>query len=198
MSLGKYPAASLAFSRERHIEARKLLATGTYPMALRKAAKTAEKVADQNSFATIANQWFEHWKDGKSSRHVNSTRRRLDTNIFPSLGPLQTAQIKAPDVVAMVRVIEARGAHDIAKRAMGTTGLIFRYDIAHGYAKRNPTGDFHPSDVLRAARTINYARIEAKEPPHLLRQIEVYPGTHVTRLAIKLVALTFVRTSELI
>jgi hypothetical protein len=64
-------------------------------MAVRKVAKTAEKVADNNLFATVANQWFEHWKDGKSSRHINSTRRRLDTNIFPSLGALQTAKIKA-------------------------------------------------------------------------------------------------------
>ena len=167
-------------------------------MVLRKAAKTPEKVADNNSFATVANQWFEHWKDGKSSRHLNSTRRRLDSNILPSLGALQTAKIKAPDVVAVVGVIEARGANDIAKRAMGTTGQIFRYAIAHGYAKRNPAADFHPSDVLKAARTVNYARIEAKELPHLLRQIEVYRGTRVTRLAIKLMALTFVRTSELI
>jgi integrase len=63
---------------------------------------------------------------------------------------------------------------------------------------RNPARDFRPSDVLKAARKVNYARIDAKELPHLLKQIEVYPGTHVTRLAIKLMALTFVRTSELI
>jgi integrase len=198
MSLGKYPSVSLAFARERHLEARKLLAIGIDPMAQRKVEKTAEQVANENSFTTIANQWFEYWKDGKSPRHVDSTRRRLDSNILPSLGAYQITEIQAPDIVAMLRVIEARGARDVAKRAMETTGQIFRYAIAHGYAMRNPPKDFRPSDVLKAARKVNYARIDAKELPHLLKQIEVYPGTHVTRLAIKLIALTFVRTSELI
>jgi integrase len=79
-----------------------------------------------------------------------------------------------------------------------TTGQIFRYAIAHGYAKRNPVADVKPRDILRASLKTNYARVEAKHLPQLLRQIEVYQGTHVTRLAIKLMALTFVRTSELI
>jgi integrase len=74
----------------------------------------------------------------------------------------------------------------------------FCYGIAHGYAKRNPASEIRPSDVLKTTRNVNYARIDAKELPNLLSQIEVYPGTHVTRLAIKLMALTFVRTSELI
>jgi integrase len=167
-------------------------------MALRKIEKTADQVANENSFANIAARWLEHWQGGKSPRHVDSTRRRLDSNILPSLGTLQISQIQAPDVVTMVRTIEARGARDVAKRAMETTGQIFRYAISHGYAKRNPARDFRPSDILKAARKVNYARIDTKELPHLLKQIEVYPGTHVTRFAIKLMALTFVRTSELI
>jgi hypothetical protein len=96
-------------------------------MALRKASKIAEQVASEHSFGSIAVKWLEHWQDGKSSRHVDSTRRRLSSNILPNLGALQITEIQAPDVVAMVRVIEARGARDIAKRAMmETTGQIFR------------------------------------------------------------------------
>ncbi|MGC1299122.1 MAG: hypothetical protein WA869_29205 [Alloacidobacterium sp.] len=98
----------------------------------------------------------------------------------------------------MVKTIEKRGARDIAKRALETTGQIFRYGIAHGYAKRNPASEIRPSDILKTIHKVNYARIDAKELPNLLKQIEVYPGTHVTRLAMKLMALTFVRTSELI
>jgi integrase len=198
MTFGKYPDISLATARERHAEARKLLATGINPMAQRKAKKTAERVASESSFASIACQWLEHWQHGKSSRHVDSTRRRLDANILPALGGRPIAEIEAPELVAMVRAIEQRGARDIAKRALETTGQIFRYGIAHGYAKRNPASEIRPSDVLKTTLKVNYARIDAKELPNLLRQIEAYPGTHVTRLAIKLMALTFVRTSELI
>jgi integrase len=198
MSFGKYPAVTLTVAREKHAEARKLLAGGLDPMGQRKAEKMAERVASENSFSSVATQWLEHWQDGKSQRHVESTRRRLAFNVLPRLGPLQTGEIEATDVVAMVRAIEARGARDIAKRALETTGQIFRYAIAHGYAKRNPASEIRPRDILKASSKVNYARVDAKELPNLLRQIEVYPGTHVTRLAIKLMALTFVRTRELI
>jgi integrase len=198
MTFGRYPDVPLVLARERLAEARRLLATGINPMEQRKADKTAEQVATENSFASVAALWLEHWKDDKSARHVDSTRRRLASNILPSLGSLQIAEIEAPDIVAMVRAVEARGARDVAKRALETTGQIFRYAIAHGYAKRNPATDIRPRDILKASLKSNYARIDAKELPHLLRQIEVYQGTHVTRLAMKLMALTFVRTSELI
>ena len=198
MTLGKYPDISLSQARERHCDARKLLAIGKDPMAERKADKTAEQTAKTNSFASVTTEWLEHWQDGKSTRHVDSTRRRLAANILPSLGKLQTDEIEAPDVVAMVRAIEARGARDIAKRALETTGQIFRYAVAHGYSKRNPATEIKPRDILRASQKVNFARIDAKELPHLLRQIDIYPGRHVTRFAIKLMALTFVRTGELI
>lgn len=98
----------------------------------------------------------------------------------------------------MVRLIDSRGARDIAKRALETTGQIFRYGVAHGFSKRNPASEIRPRDILKATRKVNYARIHAKELPELLRQLEVYPGAHITRLAIKLMSLTFVRTGELI
>jgi integrase len=198
MTFGKYPDVSLARVRERHAQQRSILADGIDPMAQKKAEKTAVRVATENSFATVAAQWLEHWKDDKSLRHVDSTQRRLASNILPSLGHLQMDEIEAPHIVAMVRTIEARGARDVAKRALETTGQIFRYAIAHGFGKRNPAKEIEPRDILKASVKSNYARIDAKDLPNLLREIEVYRGTHVTRLAMKLMALTFVRTSELI
>jgi integrase len=198
MSFGKYPAVSLALARERHAEARKLLAIGLDPMAARKSTKTAEKIAAENSFQTIAGLWFEHWQAEKSRQHVGATRRRMAANILPLLGTRPIAAIEAPELVAMVKAIEARGAADLAKRALENVGQIFRYAIAHGYAKRNPASEFKPADVLRPTHKTNLARIDAKDLPNLLRAIEVYQGTHVTRLAMKLMAMTFVRTSELI
>ncbi len=98
----------------------------------------------------------------------------------------------------MTKAIEQRGARDIGKRALETVGQIFRFAIAHGYARRNPACEIRPRDILKSASRTNYARVDAKELPALLRAIEVYQGTHITRLAIKLMALTFVRTGELI
>ena len=198
MALGKYPDVPLALARERHAEARKLLATGVDPMEQRKAEKTAEKAAIENSFQNVTALWLEHWQEGKSPRHVDSVRRRMKADILPLLGARPIAEIEAPELVALANAIQERGARDIAKRALETVGQVFRYGIAHGYSKRNPSSEIRPSDILKSTRKVNYARVDARELPALLRHIEVYQGTHVTRLAIKLMALTFVRTSELI
>ena len=198
MALGKYPDTSLLQARERHSEARKLLATGVDPMAHRKTEKTAEKAAVENSFQSITAQWLDHWQDGKSPRHVDSVRRRMAADILPCLGARPIADIEAPELVAMANAIQDRGARDIAKRALETVGQVFRYGIAHGYAKRNPASEIRPSDILKSTHKTNYARIDAKELPLLLKRIEVYQGKQITRLAMKLMAMTFVRTSELI
>jgi integrase len=194
MSFGSYPDVSLSLARERHAEARKLLASGVDPMAQRK----AEKSQAENSFQSVSLRWLEHWRHGKSPRHVDYVKRRMETDILPSLGARPIAEIEAPELVAMTKAIEKRGARDIAKRALETTGQVFRYAIAHGYAKRNPASEIRPRDILQSTHKVNYARIDARDLPGLLRSIEVYPGTHVTRLAMKLMAFTFVRTSELI
>ena len=194
MTFGSYPDVSLSLARERHAAARKLLATGTDPMAERK----AEKAAAEDSFQSVARVWMEHWQDGKSPRHAAYVKRRMEADILPCLGARPVAAIEAPELVAMTQAIQQRGARDIAKRALETTGQVFRYAIAHGYARRNPASEIRPSDILKTSRKVNYARVDAKELPNLLRIIEVYQGTHVTRLALKLMSLTFVRTSELI
>jgi integrase len=198
MALGNYPDVPLLLARDRHAEGRRLLATGIDPMKKRKETKIEEKSSRESAFSNVALKWLEHWRHGKSLRYVDSTSRRLATNILPFLGDRLVTQITAPHLVGMVKVIQDRGARDIAKRALETTGQIFRFAVAHGYAERNPAADIRPADILQKAFKTNYARIDAKELPNLLRQIQVYPGRHVTRIAIKLLALTFVRTGELI
>jgi integrase len=198
MALGPYPTVSLAKARERHLEARQLVEAGIDPMVQRKEEKTAEKASTEGSFQTVADLWLTHWRVGKSLRHADSVERRMRADILPALGARPIAEIEAPELVAMVKATQDRGARDIAKRALETTGQIFRFAIAHGYSKRNPAAEIKPSDILKTAAKVNYPRVEAKELPALLRSIEVYQGTHVTRLAMKLMALTFVRTGELI
>lgn len=98
----------------------------------------------------------------------------------------------------MVREVETRGALDIAKRVLTMCGQVMRYAVAHGLAERNPTADIKPSDVLKPANKTNYARLSEKELPELLRKVNEYDGQLLTRFALQLMVLTFVRTSELI
>ena len=198
MALGSYPDVSLAQARDAMGAARKLLAAGSDPMAERKADKLAKQTAAENSFQTVALLWWEQWRGAKSPRHADDVHRRLKADVFPAIGKRPVSEVQAPELVAMVKTIAARGALDIAKRALQTSGQVFRYAIAHGLAQRNPATDIKPADILASRKAGNYARLDAKELPDLLRHIEAYQGAPVTRLAMKLMALTFVRTSELI
>ena len=198
MSFGQYPEVTLAEVRVLHAAARRLLASGVDPMARRKAEKTAIRESNELPFRLIASKWHEHWKDGNSPHHVRATWSRLEANVFPAIGDRLITEIETPEIVRMVKAIQDRGKLDIAKRALETTGQIFRYAVAHGLAQRNPASEIKPGDILKSRQKENHARVDAKELPALLRAIEVYQGKHVTRLAMKLLAMTFVRTSELI
>ena len=102
MTFGKYPDVPLALARERHGEARKLLATGTDPMAERK----AEKAAAEDSFQSVASLWLEHWQDRKSPRHVAYVKRRLDA----VLEPTKQAVLDTKKMLDEARITEQRAA----------------------------------------------------------------------------------------
>lgn len=197
LSLGTYPDTGLKDAREKHAEARKLLAKGIDPSESRK----AEKADTSNTFGVWAQRWHQHWKAGKSERHAVYALRRLEADVLPAFGHRPITSIDAHDVVTTIQAIAERGALDIAKRSHQMIGQIFRYAIAHGRESkvtRNPATDIKPGDFLPSRKQVNYARVDLKEFPELLRAIEAASVGPSTRMALKLIALTFVRTGELI
>jgi integrase len=198
LAIGTYPTITLAQARRARDDARALLKEGTDPVQAKKDAKLARRLALGTTFEAVSRQWFEHWKGPRSQRHAEYVMRRLEVDVFPVLGSKPIGEITAPQLVAMAKRIEARGALDIAKRSLQTCGQVFRYAVAHGVLERNPATDVKPGDALKPRKKEHYARLEAKELPELLRRIDAYQGSPWTRLAIKLMALTFVRTGELI
>lgn len=197
-SLGQFPDVTLSNARAKRDELRKLVAAGSNPVAVKREQKLTKTAASENTFEIVAREWWAHWSPDRTTRHAGYVLRRLEADVFPAIGARPITAIEAPDLVAMLKTIEARGAMDIAKRAHFTTGQIFRHAISLGKSSRNPAVDFKPGDFLKTHKRENYARIDAKELPLLLRKIEAYQGKPTTRLAVKLMALTFVRTSELI
>ena len=197
LSLGTYPDTGLKDAREKHADARKLLAQKLDPSESRKSVK-----ADiENTFEAWAHRWWQHWHSGKSPRHADYVQRRLEADVYPIIGKRPITEVDAYDVVGTVKTIATRGALDMAKRAHQTIGQVFRYAIAHGRESkvtRNPATDIKPGDFIESRAKVNYARVEIKELPELLRAIEASQTNAITRLAIKLMTLTFVRTSELI
>lgn len=198
LSLGVYPDVSLADARAKRDEARKLIAAGKDPSAERKAESRAKALRDSNSFAAVALEWFDKQSRTWSPRHADDVRRRLDRNLIPDLGERPIAEITAPELLAAARKVEHRGAHDLAHRMIGVAGQVFRYAVASGRCERDPSGDLRGALTPHKAR--NQAAVTPDELPALLRAIDGYAniGDKQTALALRLLCLTFVRTSELI
>ena len=190
LALGVYPDVSLAKARERHREARRLLADDIDPSAER---RTASK-----TFEEVAREWHAHWKSNRHERYAHYVLKRLEADVFPEIGSLRLGQIRTSAFRDVVRKIESRGAADIAKRVLQTCGQIMRYAMANDFATHNPVAGIKPGDVLKPRTRRNYPRIDQNELPKLLKAIGAYVGSDHTRLALQLMALTFVRTSELI
>jgi integrase len=198
LALGIYPGVSLAEARKARDKARIELAGGTDPNEAKRNLRRAGIAKSETSFEKIARQWWTAWSGNKAERHAGYVLKRLETDAFPLIGSRPIDELNAPDFVKVAKDIETRGASDIARRVFQTCSQVMRYAVAHGLASRNPVAEVKPGDVLKTRLQKNFASIELKDLPELLRKIMAYDGSVYTRMALQLMALTFVRTGELI
>lgn len=196
LSLGVYPEVSLKAARVKRDELRQQIQAGNDPAAMRKHEKAAAQRG--RSFEDVAREWWEHWKVGKTDRYADYAIKRLVLDVFPEIGAGAICDLTTRQIVACVRKIEARGCNDLAHKQLNKISQVFRYAIAHDLAERNPAADISPSDILKPLRHTNVARIKAAELPQLIRAMDAYDGDPLTRAALQLMLLTFVRTGELI
>ena len=137
LSLGVYPDVSLKDARDRRDDARKLLAKGIDPSIERKVQKAATVERAANSFEAVAREWFARQAPGWAPTHAEKIMGRLEKDVFPWLGGRAIAEIKAPEVLTVLRRVEARGALDTAHRVHQNCGQVFRYAVATGRAERD-------------------------------------------------------------
>jgi integrase len=185
-------------ARQLRDEARALLLAGTDPGELRREAKRATMAAAETAFEPVARTWWAAWKINKTARYADHVLSRLEADVFPEIGHKPVGSLTASHFVQTAKKIEARGAAELARRSLQACGLVMRYAVAHDMTDRNPVADVKPGDVLQPRTVVNFARVGAAELPELLRKIAGYDGSVCTRMALQLMALTFVRTSELI
>jgi len=196
ISLGVYPDVPLAAAREKREEARRQVAAGIDPGEQRKAAKVALVESTENTFEAIAREWFGLFSTKWVKGHADKIIRRLELNVFPWLGARPIKAITAPELLAVLRRVESRGANETAHRALQVCGRVFRYAIATGRAERDPSRDL--SGALAPIQERHFASItEPLAVGELLRAIDAYKGAFVTRCALRLAPLVFVRPGEL-
>ncbi len=195
LSLGTYPEISLIDARKRRDEARSQVAHGIDPGVVRKAQKQAS-IEETETFEVIAREWHSKFTPTWKPRHVEGLITRLQRDVFPYIGARPIKDIKAPELLTVLRRIESRGALETAHRARSICGQIFRYAVATGRAERNPAVDL--IGALPPVKTINRAAItEPAKVGKLLRAIEGYQGSFVVQCALKIAPLVFVRPGEL-
>lgn len=196
LSLGTYPDVSLKDARGRRDDARKQLADGIDPSHNRKAQKSLRQDQVSNSFELISREWYEKFSPNWVEAHGGRIIRRLERDIFPHLGNRPIADITAPDLLQVIRRIEARGALETAHRALGNCGQVFRYAIATGRAARDLSADLR--GALPPAKGEHFAAVtKPSEVADILRAIHVYKGSAVVSCALRLAPLLFVRPGEL-
>ncbi len=195
LTLGTYPEISLADARQRRDEARKQIAHGVDPGALRKAMKQAG-TEETETFEVIGREWHTKFTPTWTPGHGSTIMSRLARDLFPWIGNRPIKDIKAPELLAVLRRVESRGALESAHRIRTIAGQVFRYAVATGRAERDPSGDLkgalpQPGEKHHAAIT------DPKEVVHLLRAIDGYQGHFVVKCALRLAPLFFVRPGEL-
>lgn len=196
LALGVYPEISAKEARIRRDAARKLLADGIDPGVERKVQKVVGHERAANSFEAVAREWFARHSPGWAKTHADKIIARLENDVFPWLGSRAIAEIKAPEVLAVLRRVEARGALDTAHRVHQNCGQVFRYAIATGRAERDVGSDLR--GALPPARHTHFAAVtEPTEVAALLRALDAFQGTFVVQCALKLAPRLFVRPGEL-
>lgn len=195
LALGVYPDLSLADARELHAQARKALALGDDPGEVKKETKRRSVLNSENTFEAIANEWCESRKHKWVTSYSEAMVERLKRHVFPKIGHRPIKDITAPEFLAVVRVVEKQGSLDLAQRLMQASAQIFRYAVATGRAERNPLVDL--KGALKPPVRKHQAYLKESELPEYLAKLEAYDGSIQTKLALKFLLLTFVRTTEL-
>lgn len=196
LSLGAYDDVTLADARDKREEAKKQLANNIDPGVLKNSIKRSKKLAAENSFEAIAREWHAKFTPKWTKEHGERILIRLEQNIFPWIGRRPIMEVTTPELLSALRRVESRGAIETAHRILQICGQVFRYGIATGRAERNLSADL--IGALSPVKKKHHASItDPIEVGKLLRTINAYEGFFVTKCALRLAPLFFVRPGEL-
>lgn len=193
LALGVYPDISLAEAREKRDAARKLIANGFDPSEKRKEVKE-EQQKEFNTFEKVARDWHatnKKWSEGHSHRVLKS----LEDNIFAAIGKRNIAELKTRDLLEPVKAVEMSGRLEVAARLQQRVTGIMRYAVQSGLIDYNPAQDM--AGAVATGKRVHRAALELKRLPEFLQRIDDYKGRPLTKLAVKLTLLVFIRSSEL-
>jgi integrase len=196
LSLGVYPAVTLADARKKRAEARVRLAVGEDPSTAKKAAAQRAQTAATNTFEVVARKWLKKSGEGRAETTQSRVVSWFERDVFPSFGDMPIAEVRPRHVLDMLEKIEARGAIDSAHRVLGYCSLVFESAMVLELINRDPTVGLISERTEKEVS--HYAAItEPRKVGTLLRAIDAYEGHPFAMAALKLAPIVFVRPGEL-
>ena len=193
MAFGVYPETSLADARQKREEARRLVAAGIDPREHKRTVKE-EQAKEAITFESVAREWHatnKKWSEDHSRRVLKS----LEDNLFHAIGKRSIEELKTRDLLAPIKIVEATGRFEVASRLQQRTTAIMRYAVQCGLIDYNPAQEM--AGAVASSNRVHRPALELKRLPELLRRIDGYTGRPLTRLAVELTLLIFIRSSEL-
>ena len=198
LSLGEYPTVTLREARAERERVSDLLAQGIDPSIERKETKLSQAYAIENDFRSVARAWWDNWKVANSEAHALKVWGIFEKDIFPVFGKYPVENIKPSLVRLAVKRVVERGAYDTAGRVHQYTSAVLSYAFNHELVASNVARDIAVNDLIPRRKKQSMGRVDLKDLPQLLQDIQAYDGNAITKIAIQLLSLTFVRTKELI
>ncbi|MDN0125309.1 integrase arm-type DNA-binding domain-containing protein [Yersinia aleksiciae] len=193
MAFGVYPETSLADARQKREAARKLVAAGIDPREHKRAVKE-EQAKEIITFELVARDWHasnQKWSESHSARVLKS----LEDNLFNAIGKRNIAELKTRDLLIPIKAVEMSGRLEVAARLQQRTTAIMRFAVQSGLIDYNPAQEI--AGAVATAKRQHRAALELNRIPELLHRIDSYTGRPLTRLAVELTLLVFIRSSEL-
>ncbi|MGR7480549.1 tyrosine-type recombinase/integrase [Klebsiella aerogenes] len=192
LAFGPYPDVTLAQARKYREDARALLSAGTDPGLIKQQSKTVHK--KNASFEVLARQWVKT-KKGWSQIHTERSLRAMEIHLFPVLGNVSVASLKTVDLLVPLLALEKKGYQETAMRMQQRIAAILRYAVRQGFITRNPASDL--TDAITPPQTRHHPALPLEKLPEFLTRIDSYRGRLLTRLAVQLNLVIFIRSSEL-
>lgn len=199
LALGVYPRVTLADARDRREEAKKMIDAGKDPSTEKKIAKIELQTSYDNSFESVAREWHKQNAHTWKPKHADNVLKRLERNVFKYIGSRPIKEVTPPELLNAVQSLEKEGKRDLAHRMLQHCSKIYGYAISAGLAKENIADKL--KGALQPVKSKGLAYLQENELPEFLYELEQYDtkynGNILTKLAFKLMILTFVRSGEI-
>ena len=195
LAIGVWPEVSLTEARKKRNEAKLILKSGKDPSVDKKNQKLSRHILQSNTFVSIYEEWLEKKRQEWRTSYFDDVKRAIEIHLLPDLGARPIDQIIPAEIIAVLKKIEDQGKYEAAHRARQKCEAIFRYAVISQRCVNNPASNLKGILISPKKKRLNY--LDPKDLPEFLIRLKEYDGSMITKLALRLVLLTFARTVEI-